>query len=129
MIGEWYIDVTSAADEDGAKLVMVYPESKLESAFATSEMHKYGPFKDTISLKCVRSSDNCLDGALLSPKSTLLPEYKLILKSHPGKGLNLHHHTDIYGGHDVLWAQLCDASQAMSILVEKHENGLFMRIS
>jgi hypothetical protein len=45
------------------------------------------------------------------------------LKSHPGKGLNLHEKVDEYGGHDVLWSQLCEANDAMEIFKDIDDQG------
>jgi hypothetical protein len=47
----------------------------------------------------------------------------MTLKSHPGMGLKLHEKKDHFGGHDVLWATLCDANEAMTMLKRPAEGG------
>jgi hypothetical protein len=80
MSGEWHIDHGSAADGDGPKLIMNYPDNKIEAAFAVIKIYKGGIFHGGIRLKCVRSTGHFMSGVTLKPKSTQ-PDCKLMVTS------------------------------------------------
>lgn len=66
MSGKWHID---HADLDCTKLMINYPDNKIEAAFAVTKVHKEGIFDGRIELKCLRSTGHFMNSVTLKPMS------------------------------------------------------------
>ena len=99
--GSWSIDFASASDKDGVKLHVEFPDQKLIFIVSRKVGSNY-EFRSVSNKYMISPEDN-------------LQLCKLTLTRPAGKGLCLHGRKDSYGGHDVLWADLCAAKDAITV--------------